>query len=300
MTGNDAWQVQWPVPGAVPISDLAAAVHARVGGLVGAEPTQLYGAVTAASIGTDPDTMLIPGQRIEDLAAVLLAGRARACPFCGAPLAMHTLTVDPDEVGIWCQTAATSRPAAEWLAGPPPVPSAMGPALMWVGIPALSMGLLSWLPALIAGLRHRRRSWLIAAATFGALTAVVVGLVPAESASADESLTAAEWLWFLLVVGLWMGSTIYGARQVKPWLATQPPPGTANSTAPRDVAIAYALMLPSLLGICGIQHFYLGKIGRGVLWLMTFGLFGIGLVVDLFTMPRQVSDVNARRAPAIR
>ena len=121
---------------------------------------------------------------------------------------------------------------------------------------------------------------------------------PAGVRVPDEEQTAAEWLWFLLLVGLWMGSTIYGTRQVKPWLATQPSPGTANS--PRDVATAYALMLPSLLGICGIQHFYLGKHGRGVLWLLTFGLFGIGLLVDLFTMTQQVNEVNARRAPAIR
>lgn len=68
---------------------------------------------------------------------------------------------------------------------------------------------------------------------------------------------------------------------------------------PKETGIAYALMLFSLIGLCGIQHFYLGKIGRGVLWLLTGGLLGIGLIIDLFTLPQQVKTVNARRAVGI-
>ena len=209
MTGNEAWQATWPVQGAVPMSGLADAVQARIGSLVGAEPTQLYGAVAAATIGADPDVMLIPMQRIEDLAAVLLAGRARACPFCREPLAVHTLTVSPDAVAIWCARSGTPRPAAAWLAGPGPIPIAtvLGAVLMWVAIPALSVGLLSWLPALIAGLRQRRRTWLIAAATFGALLAVEIVVVRGEPGPVDDSMTAGSWL----ILGLWMSSTIYGA-----------------------------------------------------------------------------------------
>lgn len=69
--------------------------------------------------------------------------------------------------------------------------------------------------------------------------------------------------------------------------------------APKELGIAYALMLFSLIGMCGIQHFYLGKVGRGALWLLTFGLLGIGLVVDVFTLPQQVKNVNARRAVGV-
>ena len=69
--------------------------------------------------------------------------------------------------------------------------------------------------------------------------------------------------------------------------------------APKELGIAYALMLFALIGLCGIQHFYLGKVGRGVLWLLTLGLFGIGLLVDVFTLPQQVKNVNARRAVGI-
>ncbi len=59
-------------------------------------------------------------------------------------------------------------------------------------------------------------------------------------------------------------------------------------------------MLFTLVGVAGIQHFYLGKIGRGVLWLLTFGILGIGTIVDLFTLPSQTRTVNGRRAAGVK
>ena len=43
-----------------------------------------------------------------------------------------------------------------------------------------------------------------------------------------------------------------------------------------------ALLLCIFLGEFGIHKFYEGKIGMGVLYLLTFGLFGIGWLVDIF------------------
>ena len=71
------------------------------------------------------------------------------------------------------------------------------------------------------------------------------------------------------------------------------------SLSRKEVGIAYALMLFSFIGVCGIQHFYMGKVGRGFLWLITFGLLGIGLLIDLFTLPQQIKIINARRSVGI-
>lgn len=42
-----------------------------------------------------------------------------------------------------------------------------------------------------------------------------------------------------------------------------------------------ALLLCIFLGTIGVHHFYVGRVGYGILYIFTFGLFGIGTLVDL-------------------
>ena len=56
--------------------------------------------------------------------------------------------------------------------------------------------------------------------------------------------------------------------------------------------IAYLLWLIGGFGTLGFHRFYLGKIGTGILYLLTGGLGFIGSVYDFFTLPMQVRDRN--------
>ena len=61
-----------------------------------------------------------------------------------------------------------------------------------------------------------------------------------------------------------------------------------------STGIAYLLWLMSGCGVLGFHRFYLGKIPSAVLWMCTGGLFTVGAIYDLFTLPRQVKDANIR------
>lgn len=63
----------------------------------------------------------------------------------------------------------------------------------------------------------------------------------------------------------------------------------------RDVGWAYLLWLPVLFGVCGLHRLYAGRYVSGVIWLLTYGLCGLGQVVDLLFIPRMIEDHNRGR-----
>ncbi|XP_033625382.1 uncharacterized protein LOC117288580 [Asterias rubens] len=58
----------------------------------------------------------------------------------------------------------------------------------------------------------------------------------------------------------------------------------------RSLADAYVLWFP--LGIFGFHHFYLGRIGFGVIYSFTLGLGGVGWLVDFCRIPSLVQETN--------
>jgi len=62
----------------------------------------------------------------------------------------------------------------------------------------------------------------------------------------------------------------------------------------KDKTPAYLLWAGWMIGLGGLHRIYLGRYGTGFLYLFTWGLFGVGQAIDLFTIPRMVEDENNR------
>lgn len=60
----------------------------------------------------------------------------------------------------------------------------------------------------------------------------------------------------------------------------------------KNKGVAYLFWLLGIFGLLGLQRFYLGKIGSGIIWLITWGVCGFGALYDLFTLGKQVREYN--------
>ncbi|MFN7873437.1 MAG: NINE protein, partial [Cyanobacteriota bacterium] len=67
----------------------------------------------------------------------------------------------------------------------------------------------------------------------------------------------------------------------------------------RSVGLAYVLWAMAFLaiplglpGLHGLHRFYCSKPRSGALWLVSFGLLGIGQLIDLFLIPGMVEKAN--------
>lgn len=62
-----------------------------------------------------------------------------------------------------------------------------------------------------------------------------------------------------------------------------------------DIGLAYVLLF--FFGCMGAHRFYLRRWGTGLLYLCTLGLLGVGVIWDVFMIPRMARRLNGVEAP---
>lgn len=181
-------------------AEALADVERRIGRLTGTEHDQLYGALYAAA-ATGSAALLDPAQaNTAALAELVRTGRNGGCRKCGSPLQEHELDV-ARYPWLSCPGPAAAKPTDRGRR--------MRAWALWVAVPLLSLGLLSWLPSLVAALRHRGRGWGIAT---GLLLVFTLSFWTQPDVLAGNRMI------------LWLGACLYGATQVKAWMRENPGP----------------------------------------------------------------------------
>lgn len=210
----------------------------HMGGLTVDERSVAYGAFRARA--SNPWLPPGPDGTSTQLEQILECFRLNRCPWCFNDLRAHSLDIEQDGTHVRCRADGVNRPVQEWIPGPVKTPPwrwaiAIG---LWVGLPLMSIGMLSWLMPTVAAITYRRRRWVLGALVLGTLFVVTMATMsPVESEGGVTD---------LLPIGIWLGGTVYGGFQVKPWLDTLPPPKRKES--PRGVAAPLAPRWPNTSG----------------------------------------------------
>lgn len=69
----------------------------------------------------------------------------------------------------------------------------------------------------------------------------------------------------------------------------------AQRFRPGPINYTVGWILLTFLGIFGIHRFYMGKIITGVLYLVTLGFLGLGVLYDYWTLNSQITERNRQR-----
>ena len=70
------------------------------------------------------------------------------------------------------------------------------------------------------------------------------------------------------------------------------PVGRSDITSMNEKETWVAYLLWFFLGLLGVHKFYLRQTGWGIVYILTGGLFVVGWLLDLFTIPSQVRRAN--------
>jgi hypothetical protein len=89
----------------------------------------------------------------------------------------------------------------------------------------------------------------------------------------------------LFLVILFVPARLFGAGdsarvKARRQMRVQETPAGPISPCQRSTALLLAVIGP-MFGLAGLHRFYVGKIGTGILWLFTWGLGGVGQLIDI-------------------
>jgi len=85
-----------------------------------------------------------------------------------------------------------------------------------------------------------------------------------------------------LVIGI-LPARLFVGPVPKTGVVPPPPPSPESRPGVSSYKRMWALLLSAggLFGFCGLHRFYVGKIGTGIIWFLTWGLLGVGQLIDV-------------------
>jgi TM2 domain-containing membrane protein YozV len=140
---------------------------------------------------------------------------------------------------------------------------------------------------LVKGCQRGFRSWrgsvikpLLLVSCAAVATCAFVNLVGNRHSAREAVYLALFFLFTSTIVFVVIAAVFSRLDAPRPLPAPVGPVGPPGTVSPKRRLTAMLLTFPFFFGIAGLHRLYVGKIGTGLLWLFTHGLFGIGQIYD--------------------
>src|SRR5512145_2060374 len=115
----------------------------------------------------------------------------------------------------------------------------------------------------------------------------IFGFTGAHRFYYGRPLTGALWFFTLGLLGVGWLIDLF----LIPWMDRQA--DRRFTSGPVDYSVGWLLL--TFLGIFGLHRFYMGKWGTGLVYLLSLGLLGVGVLYDFCTLNGQISEQNHSR-----